>query len=146
MCRALNIAKPLKIFVIFLVFSVPIIVKIQMVSSSITEGIVTSMMEKQISLENQSDLYIELYNSSYDIVDSQPGQDLWHTFLLILYQDIQFWRNIFIYLGSVLTGIGVTLNILCIIIFSKSKLFRNSSFPYYVYILAIVDTLNILFR
>ncbi len=66
--------------------------------------------------------------------------------LLALYKDIQFWRDIFIFFGSFFTGLGVTLNTLCIIIFIKSKLFRNSSFPYYVYILAFVDTLNILFR
>lgn len=70
----------------------------------------------------------------------------WHDDLVDLYTDIKFWRDIFIFFGSSITGVGILLNMCCILIFYKSKLFRNSSFPYYVYIISIVDTLNILIR
>lgn len=80
----------------------------------------------------------------YPINDSSNFN--WHSNLLDLYQDIKLWRDLFIWLGSAITGIGTMLNMFCIIIFYKSKLFRNSSFPYYVYIISIVDTLNILIR
>lgn len=41
---------------------------------------------------------------------------------------------------------GATLNTLCIVVFYKSKLFRNSSFPYYVYVISLVDILNVFLR
>ena len=69
-----------------------------------------------------------------------------HLNLLQVYDDIKFWREIFILIGSTITFLGVLLNTACIIIFFKSKLFRNSSFPYYVYVISLVDTLNILIR
>jgi hypothetical protein len=70
----------------------------------------------------------------------------WHSSLVELYQDIKFWRDIYIAFGSGITGIGIMLNMFCIVIFYKSKLFRNSSFPYYVYVISIIDTMNILIR
>ena len=75
----------------------------------------------------------------------QPYDEL-HLNLLVVYEDIKLWREIFILGGSTITFIGFVLNTFCIIIFYKSKLFRNSSFPYYVYIISIVDTLNIFIR
>lgn len=84
---------------------------------------------------NFSDFYI-------DVAEIQK----YRRYLLDLYQDVNLWRDVYITFGNVFSVIGITLNGLCILIFNKSKLFRNSSFPYYVNILAIVDTLNIFFR
>ena len=82
------------------------------------------------------ELYLVNDNSNYN----------WHDNLLELYEDIKFWRDLYIIAGSGITCVGTMLNMLCIVIFYKSKLFRNSSFPYYVYIISIVDTMNILIR
>ncbi len=82
------------------------------------------------------ELYLANDNSNYN----------WHDNLLELYEDIKFWRELYIIAGSGITCVGTMLNMLCIVIFYKSKLFRNSSFPYYVYIISIVDTMNILIR
>lgn len=69
-----------------------------------------------------------------------------HQTLVDLYKNVKFVREIFLYLGSVITVLGCILNSLCIIVFYKSKIFRNSSFPFYVYVISIVDTLNIFLR
>jgi hypothetical protein len=76
----------------------------------------------------------------------EAEMEVYNKYLMDLYKDVKLWRDIYITFGNVFSIIGVALNTLCIIIFYKSKLFRNSSFPYYVNILAIVDTLNIFFR
>ena len=76
----------------------------------------------------------------------EAEMEVYNKYLMDLYKDVKLCRDIYITFGNVFSIIGVALNTLCIIIFYKSKLFRNSSFPYYVNILAIVDTLNIFFR
>lgn len=55
-------------------------------------------------------------------------------------------RQIYLTLGSLITSVGFLMNIMCIFIFYKSRLFKNSSFPYYVYVISLVDSLNILVR
>ena len=66
--------------------------------------------------------------------------------LIYIYMSVKFWRDFYIIFGTLISITGFILNTLCIIIFYNSKLFRNSSFPYYVYVISIVDTLNIFFR
>lgn len=85
------------------------------------------------------------FSIDYNSLSFLIGQSSWENFLVELYRDIKLWRDIFMVSGTLLTCLGLVLNMLCIMI-SRSKLFKNSSFPFYVKILAIVDTLNILFR
>jgi hypothetical protein len=66
--------------------------------------------------------------------------------LFELFNNVKNWRQIFITIGLIITITGLILNTLSIIVFSKSKIFRNSSFPYYVYVLSIIDSLNLAIR
>ena len=85
--------------------------------------------------------------SASNTSDSLTSEDIeFYNYLSHLYTSIQHWRDMYIVLGTCITLVGITLNALCILVFSKSKLFRRSTFPLYVYIIAIVDSLNILFR
>ena len=74
------------------------------------------------------------------------GPDFFYKTLFKLYQDVKQMREIYIYIGSFITVLGVVLNLLCICIFYRSKIFKNSSFPYYVYIISVTDTINIFLR
>jgi hypothetical protein len=97
---------------------------------------------------NNINLYINNYtsfNHQHLIVDYYKERNLQHL-LIELYNDIKFWRNIFIVVGAIITICGCTLNTLCIFIFYKSNLFHNSSFPCYVYVLSVVDTLSLIIR
>jgi hypothetical protein len=69
-----------------------------------------------------------------------------HKDLREIFLSVKAWRDIYIVLGTIITVVGSSLNLLCILIFSQSKLFRHSSFPYYVYVISIIDTLNIFMR
>ena len=113
--------------------------------SQLTPGVVSSDGIQTKAVNQTSNYFLSKPFKTPD-ASQNYSIDEWHSFLLDLYQDIKLWRDIYIFFGSLFTGAGLTLNTLCIIIFVKSKLFRNSSFPYYVYILALVDTLNIFFR
>lgn len=77
---------------------------------------------------------------------NSTGPDFFYKTLFKLYQDVKQMREIYIYIGSFITVLGLTLNLLCIFIFYKSKIFKNSSFPYYVYIISVTDTINIFLR
>lgn len=73
--------------------------------------------------------------------------DFWlYEKLMDLYAKVTLFRQVYIYMGTGITCVGFILNTLCIVIFYKSKLFRNSSFPYYVYVISVVDTVNIFLR
>lgn len=77
---------------------------------------------------------------------NSTGPDFFYKTLFKLYQDVKQMREVYIYAGSLITVLGVILNLLCIYIFYKSKIFKNSSFPYYVYIISVTDTINIFLR
>jgi hypothetical protein len=79
---------------------------------------------------------------NHSIMDFSKNEEL----LVNLYMDIKLWRSIFIIVGAIITICGCTLNTLCIFIFYKSNLFQNSSFPCYVYVLSIVDSLSLIIR
>nr|QVK45700.1 G protein-coupled receptor [Proales similis] len=63
-----------------------------------------------------------------------------------MYKSVEEWRDLYITLAPILTTVGLVLNALCIVMFYKSTIFRNSSFRFYVYVIAVVDSLNILLR
>ena len=103
----------------------------------------------QTNQQQESNDYLDYEPQSIDanqIDQTYNSQDSSLDYLFTLYNDIKFWRDVFITVGAIITVIGVTLNTLCIIIFYNSNLFNNSSFPYYVYVLSIIDTLNLIFR
>ena len=87
----------------------------------------------------------QLFEQSLSEDEAREIHELHHD-LANIFASVKFWREIYIVSGMCLTVAGTTLNLLCILIFSKSKLFRNSSFPYYVYVISVVDTLNIFMR
>ena len=69
-----------------------------------------------------------------------------HKRLRSIFMSVKSWREIYIVFGTIITVVGTSLNLVCILIFSQSKLFRHSSFPYYVYVISVIDTLNIFMR
>jgi hypothetical protein len=82
-------------------------------------------------------------------LQTESDQDLseqLHQHFMAAFDKVRVMRLIFIIFGSLVTPCGIVLNMTCVVIFAKSKLFRNSSFPYYVYVMSTVDTLNILMR
>lgn len=85
-------------------------------------------------------------NHSFANNETINHDDPWLIDLARLHSKVVFFRNIYLYFGTIITILGATLNTLCIIVFYNSKLFRNSSFPYYVYVISVVDTLNIFLR
>ncbi|CAF1086678.1 unnamed protein product [Brachionus calyciflorus] len=88
----------------------------------------------------------EMSYANSTLTRQETDFDSLYTNLVKLYQDVKLMREIYIYLGSFITILGTILNTLCIFIFYKSKIFRNSSFPYYVYVISIIDTINIFLR
>ena len=94
---------------------------------------------------NFSNLNYTHFNQQHPVMDYSKTDDL-QELLVDLYTDIKLWRNIFIIVGAIITICGCTLNTLCIFIFYKSNLFQNSSFPCYVYVLSIVDSLCLVIR
>lgn len=119
----------------------------------ISSEMIVSSPEENLNLSNK--LY--QYNSSQNEYSDQASNNNYYNnngqnnnnemnlydTLFKLYYTVKFWRELYIFFGTILTICGSTLNTLCIVIFYKSKLFRNSSFPYYVYVISIVDTFNI---
>jgi hypothetical protein len=63
-----------------------------------------------------------------------------------LRRTIDVWHQTFILIGSVLTNFGIVFNILSMVVFWKSKLYSNSSFPLYIYTLSVISTMNLLIR
>ena len=104
----------------------------------------------QTSSSSSSSGSITLSPNPNQIKDAKNIEDAQSQKLMIdienLYFTVKKMRGIYITLGSIITPCGLVLNTLCILVFFKSKLFRNSSFPYYVYVISVVDTLNILIR
>jgi hypothetical protein len=111
------------------------LIKIHTMDQSTATSQMTTMYDYEL---NQSDRDASLNSSEEDLIMYES--------LIYVYTSVKFWRDFYIIFGTLFTITGFILNSLCIIIFYKSKLFRNSSFPYYVYVISIVDTLNIFFR
>jgi hypothetical protein len=122
--------------------------------SSSTKTQNNNLDSNQYSYQDQDKMTADLasdyspsFNLSQEDIEALELENQKHYYQLqYVYTSVKFWREFYIIFGSIITLIGCTLNSLCILIFYKSKLFRNSSFPYYVYVISIVDTLNIFFR
>lgn len=106
--------------------------------------------------QNQNTLYAQRVarsNNSTNLVNNNNNNnnsfgedDEWLNNLAGLHQKVSIFRIFYMYSGTVITIMGAILNALCIVVFYKSKLFRNSSFPYYVYVISFVDILNVFLR
>jgi hypothetical protein len=99
--------------------------------------------------ENASSIDLSRNNTAAKEQNEKEEEELDSTLyseLMKTFNMVSTFRYIFIAFGSFITPCGILLNITCIVIFAKSKLFRNSSFPYYVYVMSTVDSLNILIR
>jgi hypothetical protein len=83
-------------------------------------------------------------NNSFKEFEASILKDYEH--LKKVYEIVREVREWYLTFGTLITICGLIMNVLCIIIFFKSKLFRQSSFPYYVYVISIVDMANILMR
>ena len=107
-----------------------------------SESETANSVEPMAAMALQDDLF---ENQNYSDVDVEELIKL-HQQLQGIFMSVKFWREIYMVLGLIITVVGSSLNLICIFIFSKSKLFRNSSFPYYVYVISVIDTLNIFMR
>lgn len=126
-----------------MMFKLIIILAFVLITNTTSSSLAKKLLHHKVLARNlSSDLLISTTTLAPELRLIALNMD----YLFTLYNDIKFWRDIFIIVGACITIIGITLNTLCIYIFYRTKLFQNSSFPYYVYVLSIIDTLNLIIR